>query len=75
MALPLLRLRVKPTAASTGGSLSLDGNVYSLFRNTRLSQASSLIVEQNECSRLWHALFFDLQVGTADRVSKEIASR
>jgi hypothetical protein len=42
-----------------------------MFRNARLINAGSMLVEQNECGRLWNALF-DLQVSAGDRMSKEI---
>jgi hypothetical protein len=66
-----LSFRVKITGASTGGVLSIDGSCYSLIKNARLVHAGNILVEQNECGRLWNALF-DLQVSGADRASKEI---
>jgi hypothetical protein len=66
-----LSLRVKITAEATGGLLSLDASCYSIFKNARLVHAGNILVEQNECGRLWNALF-DIQVSAADRASKEI---
>lgn len=66
-----MSLRLKNNATVTGGKLSIDGNIYSLFRNARLIQAGNLLVEQNDCNRLWQALF-DLQVSSSQRSSKEI---
>jgi hypothetical protein len=66
-----LSFRVKITGVATGGILSLDGSCYSIIKNARLVHAGNILVEQNECGRLWNALF-DLQVSGADRASKEI---
>jgi hypothetical protein len=66
-----LSFRVKINGSSTGGEIALDGTCYSIFRNARLTQASNILVEQNECARLWNGLF-DLQVAGSERASKEI---
>jgi hypothetical protein len=66
-----LSCRVKISGTSTGGVLSLDSTVYSMFKSCRIIQGGNVLVEQQECGRLWNALF-DLQVNGADRSSKEI---
>lgn len=66
-----ISMRVKINGASTGGQLALDSTVYSMFKTARLTQGGNTLVEQNECGRLWNALF-DLQVSGGDRASKEI---
>jgi hypothetical protein len=66
-----LSFRVKINGSSTGGAIALDGTCYSIFKNARLTQASNILCEQNECGRLWNSLF-DLQVAGSERASKEI---
>lgn len=64
--------RFKIGAVHTGGSIAIDGTVFSLFRNARLLHNNVPIVEQIECGRLWNALF-DFQVGHNDRNAKQIS--
>jgi len=65
--------RFKLTGAlHPGGSISIDGTAFSLFKNARLLQNNVPIVEQIECGRNWNALF-DFQVGHNDRYSKQIS--
>jgi hypothetical protein len=67
----MLSGRFKVTGAQTAGSMSIDGTCFSLFKNARLTNAGNILVEQNECGRLWNALF-DLQVSISERPSKEV---
>ena len=66
-----ISFRLTPVFTATGGTLALDANAYSVFRNARVRHGSNVLVNQRNCNRLWNALF-DIQVGTSDREARQI---
>ena len=62
-----IEFKVKLTyTGGTDGAVSLDGNIYSLFKSLRIYQGTNLLVNQQFSNRLWQALY-DIQCNSAER--------
>jgi hypothetical protein len=65
------KLNVNVDSANTT-SITVDGNVYSLFRRMSIFHGSNLLETQYYCGKLWHVLN-DCQRGWSDRSQDSIA--
>jgi hypothetical protein len=58
-------------SGGTAGAVSLDGNIYSLFKSLRIYHGTNLLVNQQFSNRLWQALY-DIQCNSAERNAGQI---
>ena len=58
-------------SAGTAGVISLDGNAFSIFKSIRILHGSNVLVNVQNCNRLYQALY-DIQVTSAERNAGQI---
>jgi len=67
-----ITFKMTPTIASlTAGTVKIDSCAYSLFRRCRVLHGSTVLIDINNCGRLWNALR-DVQVPASARVRDEV---
>jgi len=66
-----LTFKLTPTITSLQtGAVKIDGCAYSLFRRCRVLHGSTVLVDINNCGRLWNAIR-DVQVPSSARIRDE----